>query len=1535
VLAGVLVFASAPALASKGVVGYFGGTGTAGGLFSTPGGVAVNDTSGNVYVVDSGNDRVQEFSTGGAFVRAWGAGVVIPGGVTGTGTLADNSTTITSVVTTSRAFLVGQTIAGTGILAGTTIMGVGSGTITLSQPTTATAAGVGVVLTVPENAGNVPVNALQTVTLGSGATGGTFTLTFSTPDPSPTSDETAAIAYNAPAAGAGSVQEALEDLANIGAGNVAVTGSAGGPWTVEFTGTPFADTDVAQMTANAKKLKGVKTAEVATLREAASAFEVCGEAASCEKGVASAEAGGISTPEGVAVEQVTGDVYVTDQGNHRVDEFSEDGAFVRAFGWGVGTGAASLQVCTTTCEAGLSGAGAGEFGASIGYPAVDPVTGDVYVADSANRRVDVFEGDGVFERAFGWGVTNGAGEFQLCTSTCQAGVASSTETNLGRFATGSPTRVALDASGEVYVVDGGSPDFRVQKFGPVAAGNAPLAEFFASAYLTGSSSATAPSDVALEPALGSVFGAREPSSPAEHLVYELGSTGGLLETFGEGAALPAPNGLAVGPSGASVYFSTATGSRVLVLGTTVPPTATVEAATGLSASEVTLRGTVDPNETPPNKLETAWWFEYSTNQTEWARAPAGRLAAATSPVAVAQTVTGLEGGTVYYVRLRAEKEYAAGSVTSTTVLLTTAAAAPSISGESVSEVKATSATFSAQVNPEHLATTYHFEYETTPYTTGAAHGTSIPVPGDDIGAGLGEVPVSQHPQSLKPDTTYHYRVVAANATATTDGPEQTFTTQTRGEEIELLDGRAWEMVSPPDKNGARIKVMWVQGGGVEQAAAGGGAFTWSATAPLGTEVEGNRSIEVSQIFSTRGTDGWSSRDLTPPSEAPSNIAVGAETPYPFFSSDLSLGVIEPTGETLLSPEATEKTLYLREDAASSFLPLVTAANVPPGTKFGIAEGDTKESAVGMEFRGATPDLSHVVLSYAGEGLTSHAPTGANLYEWAGGRLKLVNVLPDGKVSSGSPALGNQHETGDLRHAISSDGSRVIWSTEATSESHLYMRDTTKGETNGETGETIQLDVPEESVKEPGKADAVLQTSSANAHRVFFTDTQKLTEDSGAAPGKADLYMFETTNGEDEPLKGTLTDLTAAHDGESAGVTGFLPGAGEDGSYVYLVAGGVLSEAANGEHEKAVSGSSSLYVLHDTEAGWTTTFIARLSTEDENDLEHRLAHLTARVSPDGRYLAFMSDRELTGYDNRDANSGVPDEEVFLYDAEAGGGAGRLVCASCNPTGARPDGMEDHESGDTAPLVDEGEVWNGRWLAASIPGWTPVDNSGLAFYQSRYLSDNGRLFFNSSDALVPQDVNGTEDVYEYEPSGEGTCATSSVTFSERSGGCVDLISSGTSSEESVFLDASEEGEEVFFATAAKLVPQDYEAALAVYDARECTAQSPCVAPPSEAPPACTTPEACRAPSGPQSAIFGAPPSQTFSGAGNATPAPAASTKSKAKPLMRPQKLAKALQACKRKPKKKQRLACEKQAHKAYGAAKAKKTKLEGKKTSRGRK
>jgi hypothetical protein len=316
----------------------------------------------------------------------------------------------------------------------------------------------------------------------------------------------------------------------------------------------------------------------------------------------------------------------------------------------------------------------------------------------------------------------------------------------------------------------------------------------------------------------------------------------------------------------------------------------------------------------------------------------------------------------------------------------------------------------------------------------------------------------------------------------------------------------------------------------------------------------------------------------------------------------------------------------------------------------------------------------------------------------------------------------------------------------------------------------------------------------------------------------------------------------------------------------------------------------LYVRHEG----VTSLIAVVSGADYLDWAgnsagiERLREMTARVSPDGRWFAFMSRRSITGYDNRDAVSGQPDQEVYLYHApeDLASQSGALVCASCNPTGARPHGIRKQPEGideENLPLADTKSWQSGTWFAANVPGWTETSED-KALYQSRYLSDSGRLFFDADDGLVAKDVNGTGDVYEFEPVGvggctEGTLSGSSV-YVRASNGCVGLISSGTSARESAFLDASESGGDVFFLTSARLASQDVDTELDVYDAHECTASSPCPAAAATSPPACDTEASCKAASAPQPVIFGAPASATFSGAGNLALQPPPPTQGTAK-------------------------------------------------------
>ncbi len=305
-----------------------------------------------------------------------------------------------------------------------------------------------------------------------------------------------------------------------------------------------------------------------------------------------------------------------------------------------------------------------------------------------------------------------------------------------------------------------------------------------------------------------------------------------------------------------------------------------------------------------------------------------------------------------------------------------------------------------------------------------------------------------------------------------------------------------------------------------------------------------------------------------------------------------------------------------------------------------------------------------------------------------------------------------------------------------------------------------------------------------------------------------------------------------------------------------------------------------------------------------------------MSPSGEYLAFMSSEPLTGYNNHDTVSGMPDEEVFLYDATTG----KLVCASCN-LGSAPHGVLDRGAGGVRQpvLYDETEIWAASrsgvdpWIGAIIPGWTAA--SGLrAYYQSRYLLNSGQLFFDSPDALVPADANGNMDVYEYRPSGEAcssaTQGTSEIYREEEGGaGCVALISSGTSSQESVFLDSSTSAEDVFFLTSSRLSPTDIDESFDVYDAHVCSGAAPCPAPSAGPPAPCNEESSCRSPAPPATSLL-APTSATFSGFGNLPPSLPAS-----KPLTNAQKLSKALRVCRVKPNARKRKACEAAARRRY--------------------
>lgn len=961
----------------------------------------------------------------------------------------------------------------------------------------------------------------------------------------------------------------------------------------------------------------------------------------------------------------------------------------------------------------------------------------------------------------------------------------------------------------------------------------------------------------------------------------------------------------------------------------VVPSVQTQPATGLAPTEATLNGTVN-----------AEGAGTATCRFQWGTTPSlGETLPCTSPIEGSTTtpvqarLKGLVPGIQYYFRLQASDANGTnpGEPPETQTFI---APGPTIGEASVTDVTSESATFHATIDPNNAPTSYFFQYGPT-----TAYGQTAPVSPAFLGEGSGNQETEpQIVSGLTTATVYHYRIVAISELSPGHseqfpGPDRTFTTYGTGAAAGLPDGRQWELVSPVDKHGGLLEPIGQSG--VIEASTSGDAITYFANGPTEASPEGYSNFV--QVLSRRLSSSWASKDIATPNAAATGATgiVGAGLEYRFFAEDLSEALVQPIGPfTALSPAASEQTPYIRRDfpagnvaapcepgASDCYRPLVSgcpasgpcakaieeAADVPVGSVFGDKREDGGcASAIFRlsafqcrpRFVAATPDLGHVVIE-SETALTAGA-SGDELYELSGGRLELV----------GAASQGEKHF-----HAISGDGERVVFDGESEGLKGLLLRQTGKGK-------TLQLDAAEakclgEAGSECESGDGEFRWATPDARKIFFTDTHKLTSDAGARGGAnggaPDLYECEVIE-HPGSVECALSDLTPkGPGGEAADAQGVL-GASEDGGYLYYATGP--------EEERHV------YVRHEG----SSRLVGVLSQADASDWAARLKLHTARVSANGQWLAFLSQEPLTGYDTRDALSGKPDMEVYLYDA----GANRLVCASCDPSGARPRGVEYRNliygvkgaisGGDRIlPSTEQG-------VAAIVPGGTPITVI-QSLYQSRYLSNSGRLFFNAEDALVPQDVNSTMDVYEYEPVGVPgvpagspmACSSGDSTFSARSGGCVSLISSGTSPKESAFLDAGETGGDVFFLTYSKLSSQDIDEERDVYDAHECGASSPCFPTSPETPPPCTTGESCKAAPASQPEIFGAPASATFSGIGNPSPA-TATVKVKAKPLTRVQKLSVALKGCTRKPKR-QRKGCRAAAHRRYGVNAKSKSKTTG--------
>jgi hypothetical protein len=1089
----------------------------------------------------------------------------------------------------------------------------------------------------------------------------------------------------------------------------------------------------------------------------------------------SAEQPSFSEPEGLAVDQSSGDLLVIEKGtgavsrwkpNGEPDEFSALGSN-KIEGEGLSFGAPKeVQIAVD------NSGGATE--------------GDIYVPQEGTKVVDIFSSTGE----------------QLGQLT---------ESSEGAFAF--PCGVAVDPSGNVYVgdfsshihkfanppVNGESTDFEFGEACTIAAGAGATAGFIFPVEYGGSGKVskldsasgeekyevTGPTITdTVDPASGDVYTAVLNGSEVREFDTSGATEATLLSSFSPPSEV---TGIAVDETTGSVYVARRGSSTIEVWGPAIaPPEVITEAANPVGTTAAALRGSVNPDGVALSECFFDWGETESYGKTAPCEEPdAGEVGEGGELVPVHAEVSGLSSGTTYHFRLHVKSQNSIVANGDDEEFLTHG---PAILEEEASQVSATTARLSGLINANGEETSYFFEY-----VSESEEPTRVPASPERLESEAEEfVEVSRLITGLTPDTTYHFRIVASNPGGTNEGSERFFSTLTQAPPT-LPDGRTYEMVTPPEKIGEPFPPEPVENLGgscpfiqLLKCLPGKSEFETvpMQSAPDGEELayagqafSGGLASAANEYISSRTASGWETKGLSGPS-------FSSETVQGFkaFSTDLTRGVLYQIEPSLVpaAPTREGKTFAnLYHWQGGTLKPLVTVE--PPHRD----PGSQSSNQFGIFYNGANAGtetslpFNHIVFT-ANDALTGAVPAVApaapeveatpcevgnncNLYEWDEGQLRLVNVLPDNASVASNAVIGSRlsnKEPPDVDHAVSNDGSRIFWSDGS---GQVFVR------INGE--ETKEI-------KDLGGGRYL--TASPDGSKVLLDD--------------GCLYSVE-----EEECK---TDLTEDKGGIHRGGFQGILGASEDLSRVYFIDTKILTgEEENANHERAIEeeGKFNLYVWHEG----TTTFIGTLREADNRvkiafpefgDWQPSSSDRTAQVSSDGRFLTFMSQVPLTGYDNALSGSGECARgtercyEVFEYDSSSA----KLICASCNPSGQRPLGGSNLSLFMKNPRLSP---------IAPLP---PPQN---------LTEDQGRLFFESMDTLTPGDTNGrVQDLYEWEPDGVG-----GEKGCHRPGGCVFLISSGNSPADSVLLNTTPSGDDVFFLTRERLLPRDKDEKLDVYDAR----------------------------------------------------------------------------------------------------------------------
>jgi hypothetical protein len=644
-----------------------------------------------------------------------------------------------------------------------------------------------------------------------------------------------------------------------------------------------------------------------------------------------------------------------------------------------------------------------------------------------------------------------------------------------------------------------------------------------------------------------------------------------------------------------------------------------------------------------------------------------------------------------------------------------------------------------------------------------------------------------------------------------------------GLSTDLPDCRAYEMVSPVEKNGSQVLASQYK---QFLASTSGDRITFSATTNIGENSRGSGVGGISQYLASRGEQGWSITPLTPTPAISTPLQFSeAETRLEGFSEELDRSVLRAYDlPNVAGGIPHSENLYVENLLAPAIESSVSSPEDPQAVSPVIAPFE-------LALRGVSADGEDIVFATPRNLVALASGSERKLYVWRHGSIELAGVLPDGSSPTGGsdgPRVGVSPAAYEdsYKDTVSRDGSRAFFVAPAEGAGQqLYVRE--------DGTRTVWVSQSETSTPIAQPTGVRFQAATPDARKVVFVSHDPLLDGDPGGAGEG-VYLF--TDGPDPEHESNLTFL-GRNTVPAASNVHIVKGISADGSHVYV----------------ALNGSLML---------WDEGRVVQVASAPERPDDE------VRISPHGQRVAFMSGVPTAGYELPVGGLGLdfaaPNTEIYVYDETSE----TVRCVSCPPEGGLPTTGVHLRASTTDPT-------NPAWELTVRP---------------RFFSEDGRyVFFNTEEALLPQDTNGVSDAYEYDVET----------------GKLALLSPGSGAEGTWFVEASPNGHDVFLATRQHLTGWDPDLASDLYDAR-IGGGLPEPLPP---PPPCAG-DACQ---GVPSAAPTFDTASGFAGLGN-LPVPHAG-KAASRSALRADRLKRALRACERTPKRK-RAACKARARKRYG-------------------